>query len=78
MALASHYTWPNQGGLPSEAWKLWKAALKKAFQIRNNGGSLTTPLGRWLAKEGSDTWPSRYDPIMTYIYIREANHFRRF
>ena len=77
MALASEYTWPTQGGLPPEAWRLWKAALKKAFQIRNDG-SLATPLGRWLTREGSATWPSWYDPITSYIYIREAHHFRCF
>ncbi len=77
MAFASPYTWPNQGGLPPEAWRLWKVALKKAFQIRNDG-SLATPLGRWLIKEGSDTWPSWYDPLTAYIYIREGNQFRRF
>jgi hypothetical protein len=77
MALASPYKWPNQGGLPQEAWRLWKAALKKAFQIRHDG-RLATPLGRWLTKEGSATWPSWYDPITAYIYIREANHFHRF
>jgi hypothetical protein len=77
MALASPYTWPNRGGLPPEAWRLWKAALKEAFQIWNDG-SLATPLGRWLTKEGSAMWPSWYDPITAYIYIREANHFRRF
>jgi hypothetical protein len=57
MVLASDCTWPNQSGLPPEAWRLWKAALKKAFQIRNDG-SLAAPPGWGLTKEGSDTWPS--------------------
>ena len=54
-----------------------ESSPKKAFQIRSDG-SLATPLGRWLTKEGSDTWPSWYDPLTAYIYIREGNQFRRF
>ncbi len=51
--------------------------MKKEFQIRHDG-SLATPMGRWLTKEGSATWPSWYNPITAYIYIRVANHFHCF
>jgi hypothetical protein len=77
MAAYSEYTWPNQGGLPPEAWRLWKAALKEEFQVWTDG-SLVAPLGRWLTKAGSNKWLSWYDPLTLYIYLRDVNHFRRY
>jgi hypothetical protein len=44
MRNGSPHTYPKQGQLPPPAWRLWKAALKRTFQI-NNHGRLATPLG---------------------------------
>jgi hypothetical protein len=65
---ASPHMYPQQGQLPPSAWRLWKAALKKALQV-NNRGQLATPLGQWLSSDDDDTWPSWYDPVTSFIYV---------
>jgi hypothetical protein len=68
---ASPHTYPQQGQLPPAAWRLWKAALKEALQVGNDG-RLAVPLGRWISREGDRTWPSWYDPTTSFIYLRQS------
>jgi hypothetical protein len=68
---ASPHTYPQQGQLPPVAWLLWKAALKKALQVGNDG-RLAVPLGRWISREGDRTWPSWYDPTTSFIYLQQS------
>jgi hypothetical protein len=58
-------------------WLSRSATNQIAVQVRTDG-SLVAPLGQWLTKAGSDNWPSWYDPLTLYIYLREVNHFRRY
>jgi hypothetical protein len=68
---ASPHTYPQQGQLPPAAWRLWKAALKKALQVGHDG-RLAVPLGRWISREGDRTWPSWYNPTTSFIYLRQS------
>ena len=74
-SIPHHYHWPTQPRPYNHARRLWKQALKKAFQ--REGQRLHNRLGSWI-DNGRHIWQWFHQPTTGRLFRRHRGYFRMY
>ena len=73
---SSDITWPKQGPLPPQLWRLWRRAIRKAFP-HDRGIFRGQALGQWTTVTPTN-WKILHCDIDRITYVKYPKYWRRF